>query len=410
VDWVDTFLNLTDGTRSPRIFRLWAAIATISGILQRRVFTYTEAHPDPLAPNLFVVLTGKPASGKGISIGVVRHLWTKVKGMYIAPDNPTKASFFSALASATRLVTDASGEIHLYSALSAPIFEFSVFIPRYDLEFISDLSLIWDNPPKYDKPRTSVESYDIDNPTLNLIAGVTPDLLGALLPEAAWGQGITSRLLFIYSNVESYNNSSYFRRRDPVELDKQLVPPLIAAFDLCGEFEWSPEAQEAHINWLDAGKPGAPQHARLEHYASRRDTHIMKLSMISAVSSGKGLFVEIDDYERAHAWLSEAELAMPDVFRAMIQKSDDQVIADLHFAAYTHYVRRPLGKRIPIEDEFLWEFLKDKVTSMAIPRIIETAEKSGMFRRATGVSANSRPKWIPKAFDSYVRPPSNQGA
>jgi hypothetical protein len=309
-------MQITEGIHSPPIFRLWAGLVTIAGVLQRRVYTYTEASTDPLYPNLYVILAGSPATGKSVIIRETKKLWSKINGLYVASDNFTKASFIAELQNSPRAFMNWSDDINVFCSLAAPVREFGVFVPRYDTEFLSVLSDIFDNLDKYTEPRISVPGRSVDKPGLNIIAGVVPDTLGDMFPEIAWSQGFTARFIFIYSEVIKFSNASYFKKRVATDATT-LVPALERFFDLGGEFEWSSEAQEAHIAWLDTGQPGAPDHSRLRHYATRRSVQLVKLAMISSVSAGRNLYVDIEDYERAHEWLAEAEAVMPDVFRAM---------------------------------------------------------------------------------------------
>ena len=400
MDWIDAFMEASGDIHSPAIFRLWVGISTVAGVLQRRCYTYTVANVEPLCPNLYILLVGEPSTGKGNAITLAKQLWTRVKGLRLAPDNPTKASFFERLDNAERVFMNGSNEVEIFHSLAAPIPEFGVFIPRYDMEFISDLSHVFDNPPKYDKPRTSVRSFDIDKPNLNIVGGATPDFMNDLFPEAAWGQGFTSRFVFVFSAQVKFDYTDYFTKRIKTPLDS-LVPALKSFYELGGEFEWSKEAAEAHINWLEAGEPGAPEHSKLKSYLGRRKTVLPKLAMISAVAAGHRLFVTLEDYTRAHSWLTEVEAVMPDVFRSMAQKSDSQLVHDLYEHVYREYAKQVVQLRVPIPDEFLWKFLRDRTPSSNIPKIIETAERSGMIRRAPGVSVS--PRWIPRPLHEHAR-------
>jgi hypothetical protein len=78
----------------------------------------------------------------------------------------------------------------------------------------------------------------------------------------------------------------------------------------------------------------------------------------------------------------EAEKTMPDIFTAMEQKSDTQVINDLHFYIYQLYISRPMDKRKPITESEIYNFLERRVPSGQIAKIIEVAEKAGHLRRA----------------------------
>lgn len=392
-------MSATEGIRSPDIFRLWTAIFTIAATQQRRTYTYTHVSIDPLCPNLYIGLAGPPGTGKNLGINISRRLLSRVRGLNISSDNFTKASFVTEMQNSNRVFMNGAEAPMILSSLAAPIVELSNFLSRNDTEMMSVLTHIFDNPDSYDEPRVSVAPRSVDKPNLSIIAGVTPDYLTELFPEVAWGQGFASRWIFIYSEKVRFSNTNYFTKRPQTDL-ANLVPPLVRFFDYGGEFTWSKEAQQAHEAWLDADMPGAPDHSRLRHYASRRDIHIPKLAMISSVAAGRNLFVDIEDYERAHTWLADAEAVMPDVFRAMIAKSDSQLVADLHYELWMkHWSRHVHTQRQSIPNEVLWEFLSTRTTSFNIPKVIENAERSGVIRRDPKFPTTPAPRWIPRPLN-----------
>ncbi len=140
-----------------------------------------------------------------------------------------------------------------------------------------------------------------------------------------------------------------------------------------------------------------PQYGRLTHYISRRETHILKLAMISSVSAEHGLRIRASDFERAKHWLLTAEALMPDVFRAMVQKSDIQLIKDLHFHIYGLWSRLPRDKRKPVHEREIWAFLEDKAPSDRAPKILEAAIRAGWLARATFPN-----EYIPRTLDKVT--------
>jgi hypothetical protein len=108
-DWIESFVWNTAGMRSPERFRLWAAITCVAAVLERRVWTTTDI--DRLFPNMFVILTGEPASGKSIMVNEVRKLWSAIdsKNFHLGPDNPTKASFIESIANSPRSYANGTG-------------------------------------------------------------------------------------------------------------------------------------------------------------------------------------------------------------------------------------------------------------------------------------------------------------
>ena len=161
-----------------------------------------------------------------------------------------------------------------------------------------------------------------------------------------------------------------------------LSAKLGEIFTYKGEFQWTQNAIDEINAWNRAGCPPTPEHSKLRHYNGRRALHTIKLAMISSASRGTGeLVVTVDDFERAKDWLIEAEQTMPDIFRAMGQKSDSQVIADMHFHIYRIWSSVSLDKRKPINVQVIYEFLHSRVPSDKIARLIDVAEKTGYIKK-----------------------------
>lgn len=389
MDFVDEFMSQTSGIRSPEPFRLWTAITILASVLERRVWTHTDR--GHLHPNLYTILAGAPAAGKGLCVTTARSLLAGVSGLHLGPDNPTKAAFLDCLEAAVRLSV---GTTTVFSAMAVVCREFGVLLPKHDTAFIEDLTDIYDNPPLYTAPRRVSKSVSINKPTVNILAAVTPDFIGDLIPETAWGQGFTSRLLFIYGTRVPMNGRDAFAKREDINASR-LVACLKTIFeDLEGEFNWDEDARSEFNTWVNAGMDPIPNYGRLVHYIGRRDVHLLKLSMISAVSANQRLCVKRSDYERAKRWLLDAEARMPDVFRAMSQKSDAQLIKDLHFHVYSLWARVALEKRKPVPIGEMWKFLEEKAPTERVPRIIEAAIRSGWFVRGTYPD-----EYIPKVLE-----------
>lgn len=392
-DWIEEFLNATSGVRSPVEFRLWTAIATIASVLERRVYTSTDSGSGRLHPNMFIILAGIPASGKSNAITEARDMLAKIRGIHIAPDNPSESTFRAALEGSSKNATNGSG-LTIYSAMTILCSEFGVLIPKYNEAFLYDLSHIYDNPPIYTAPRTTTRSTTVESPTINMLAAATPAALGRF-PESAWGEGFTSRVTFIYGAPVSTRRNILSPRS---KVDTSHLQTRLEEFynELHGEFDWEPAAAERMDRWFnDEGMAPVPTYNRLVNYCGRRDIHILKLSMISAVAANHGQTVTLTDFERALGWMVAAERNMPDVFRAMVQKSDDQLLQDAHHFLYTKYanVKREDRKAIPERD--IYQFFVNRTTSDKINGLVQMLEKTGRMR--PGLAPGT---WIPNPLTS----------
>ncbi len=383
-DWIDTFMSLTETVRSPESFRLWTAITTIAATLVRRCWTVTDS-PDPLYPNLYTILAGGPASGKTTMVNMSRKMLIPIvspEGIALGPDNPSPASFMDCLYKSSKKSINGMG-VPFYAAMYVLCTELGDLISKYDKDFAAKLTTLFDNPDHYSMPRRTSITVNIEAPCVNMLAAATPAALGDTIPESAWDQGFTSRMIFIYGTIPAMRRKIFtpYSGASIEELQKRLESFFK---DLHGEFTWEPDAQTAMEYWFnDEMMYPKPDYGKLVNYNGRRDTHVMKLAMVSAVSSGNGLFVTFADFRRAQKWLFEAEKTMPDVFRAMVQVSDIQLLEDITFWMKGLYFTVAEEKRKAFNEKDLWKFLENKTPQEKIPGFIKTLEATGRVKRTS---------------------------
>jgi hypothetical protein len=374
-DFIDAYLEWSENTPSPYLFRLWAGISAVAGALERRV--WVKALSKPTFPNLYILLVASPGVGKGI-IDDTAALWGKVPRLKTAPDSVTSASMLDSLIEAKRTVIE-DGQVTLeYHSLLIAAEEFGVLVPSHDLEFLSRLNKIYTNPESFRVRRKYIkEEIDILRPQLNILAGTQPGYLASLLPEEAWVMGFTQRLIMVYA--QSGPSPELFKEEPERDIrEESLVRAIEELSTLSGQFRWEPDAANALRAWDLAGGLPKPQHLRLVHYIKRRTQFMIKLMMISAASRRSGLIIIPFDFERAFTWLRAAEAVMPDVFREMTQKSDSHVLQELVYTVFRIYMKE---KQRPVHKSRLWAFLQDRAPSEKIPKLIELAEQSAFITR-----------------------------
>lgn len=137
---------------------------------------------------------------------------------------------------------------------------------------------------------------------------------------------------------------------------------------------WEPDAADKLAKWHRAKGPPTPQHSKLIHYNNSRTMFAIKLSIISAISRSQQLTITEYDVTRALAWLIDAEALMPDVFREMAGKSDTAIIDELQFML-TEYKKK---FRKAATTDVVWDFLRQRVPSEKIEKIMLTAQRSGI--------------------------------
>ena len=395
-DFIIDFMTLTQDVLSPDIFRLWAGISLVAGALERRVWLRNSQ--GAVFPNFYILLVAPPGVGKQI-IDRVRDLWrdtcepgTKIKAFHVAPDSMTKASLIDTLQKSKKMVVPPEGGPVYFHPLLVAAEEFSVLLPAYDMEYIGTLNGLWNNKAVHHEVRRTGAKQDveIEKPYLHLLGGAQPAWLASIFPEDAWSTGIGRRMIMIYSSAGVWKDV-WAEYDDRPELRASLVQRLGLLSKAYGQMAIERQAAEYLSDWDRSGRKPEPVHAKLAHYNASRNFQLIKLSMVSAASRGE-LFekvpaVRLEDVKRAQSWLFEAEAIMPDVFRAMIGKSDKDVIDELHLWAQATFLR----SKKPIPGNLMRQFLLDRVPHDKVESILNLADTAKIITREVGSN-----DWIPR--------------
>lgn len=384
MDFIDAFVEMTDERPSPKLFRKWAAITTLSGALEKRVWTLTKAGPQ--YANLYTMLVAPPGIGKSQAINPAEGLLKATKKFQIAPNSVTAASYIDALKRAERLVLRPNNAGTLtYHHLFVFAAELGVFINAHDLGFLSIINELFDHKASYREERrhSLKDPIDIPNPMTTLLVGSQPGFLATLLPDAAWTMGWTSRLLLVYSS-DMPDVPLFGEYADTETQHKKLVSKIDACADYYGEMKWDVKAIHEMETWRKAKWGPVPDHPKLANYLPRRGTiFAVKLAMVSALSRGEELAIRLQDVERARGWLLEIEELMPQIFRDMVMRSDDDVIEETFQYAFSIYVKN----KKPIPGATLLRFLTQRTPSEKAERILLLMEKTGMLERHAGTES-----------------------
>ena len=392
VDFIDQFVSYTDERPSPEIFRKWSAITTLSGALEKRVWTMTKAGPQ--FANLYTMLVAPPGVGKSQAINPAEQMLKATKKFKIAPNSVTAASFVDALVNAQRNVILSDNKMLQYHHLFVFAAELGVFLNAHDLNFLSIINELFDHKDSYREERrhSLKEPIDIPRPMTTLLTGSQPGFLGAILPESAWTMGWTSRMLMVYSSTapDVPLFGEYKNQEKPLAA---LVKKLDDVADYYGEIKWAANAIAEMERWRKDGWKPVPDHPKLAHYLPRRGTiFAVKLAMVSAMSRGEELAIRLQDVERARGWLLEIEALMPCIFRDMVMRSDDQVMEEVFQYTFEIYLKH----RTPIASALILRFLAQRTPAEKAERILSLMEKSGIFERVAGTD-----NYIPRARNMH---------
>lgn len=374
--WIEDFLEQTSNINSSELFRRWGAISAIAAALERKVWTKTST--GNLYPNIYTFLVAPPGVGKTVVTSRVQRLLESIETHHTAASSLTAASLIDDLKDSTRQFANikAAQPITRYHSLYVVSDELGVLLPKYETEFMSKLTAIYDCFNYRERRRTNNTNFTIENPQLNILAGCTPSYLMNTLPDGAWDQGFLSRCFLIF-NSESRPVDLFAQHAQTTITEKELVKRLKVISLLSGEFIYTDEAKAALWKWEQSGRQPMPEHPKLINYNTRRLIHLVKLSMILSAAESSNLVVDAEHVNQALDVLIEAEFFMPEIFKAMKLGGEASAYEDTWYHVLRIYMTE---KKKPVAEARIIQFLQERVPVYNIMRVIETMERTGLIK------------------------------
>jgi hypothetical protein len=371
LSWIDSFIAYTDNLESAPLFRKWTAITAIAAALEQKVWISTS---DRLYPNLYTILVGHPGVGKTRTIMSGRKFLAELPEFHIAPTSMKMASLVDALLAAKRTIISLPNPAVEFNAMAILVDEWTAFMHAFDDELVGGLTTFYDVTVPYQQKRRGYGGLDIKipRPQLNILAGSTPSNLIKFMPDFAWDQGFTSRVILIYSNERFIGDDFAVTRR---VLPEEMLHDLKIIYSLQGEFRASEEFRQLVNKWRADNEQPKPSHPKLLHYNTRRRTHLYKLAMVHAANRGDSLVLLGDDFHGSMAWLREAELNMASIFEEGAASIDARAMDEI-----VDFIRRQ-GK--PVREYQVVHFATTIVPAHAVLKVIELMYLSGRVKKVS---------------------------
>lgn len=379
--WIETFVQHTAGLETPEIFRRWAAITAIGAVLEQRVWIKTTGL---IFPNIYTVLVGHPGVGKTRTVRAIREYLSEVPEFHVAPTSLTSASLVDALvASKCIRIEMTQGEALDYHSMTILADELGTFMHEYSTQMVSLLSSFYDTDPYAEQRRTRDTKITIHRPQISMLCGTTPSNLMKFVPEYAWDQGFTSRIILVWSEEKIVTDIFAGAKKD---IDPDLVHDLLMIQKLRGEFKVDDEFAAAVFTWRKNNMEPEPKHPKLLHYNTRRMAHLLKLSMISSVDRGGELLLTIDDYKQALKWLLFAEVGMEEIFKEGSSGADSKIMDEIEF-----FVRKSdKGEGVP--ERLIIRYACSLTPSYNVERLLALMVRADRIKQAAS-DKQGKPRW-----------------
>lgn len=376
VSWIDEYIAYTNNIESAPLFRKWAAIGVLAATLEQKVWIKTTANAVTY-PHLYTFLVGHAGIGKSWAISTAVSIMRELDEPHISPTSMSTASLVDALYEFKRTLIMLPDPAVEYNSMFIVADELSAFMHEYANELVACLTAFYDVNP-YGRSRVYKGSeIKINKPQLNILSGTTPSNLLKFIPEHAWEQGFTSRIILIYADekpvIDLWNAPA-------TEKPEKLVHDLALINNLIGQFGWTEEWSRAMHNWKLLKFDPVPSHPKLRWYCERRERHMIKLSMIASVDRGNDLMLTKEDFNRAMGWLLEAEQAMPLIFHSGAGGVDSKAMDEI-----LHYIQSQGDKGA--NQQRVVNFARTHVMyAHNVMNILNLMENSGMIKVA-GIDA-----------------------
>jgi len=374
-DWIEGFLLYTENTEPPYLFRKWTAISCIASAMQRKCgLDWGTALT--WYPNLFVVLVGPSATGKGTAMNPGLDIISELPSIRMSAQATSLQALISRLKDTNLTDIDqVTGAQTFHSSLTIFSKEFTVFLGYHNRELMSSLCDWYDCDKKWAYDTIARKKEEIIGVWVNLIAGTTPDLIQSSLPIESIGGGLTSRIIFIFEEAKGKLVTMPIQTSDEKKLHDLLLHDLEKITLLSGKFAYTQNYIDLWDEWCREAETNPPFFDnKFDGYIGRRRTHLAKLAMIISASHGQhDLSLSRDDLEEAISTLNEAEIKMGLVFRGVGQSDISGLINKV-----TTFLVSSAVDEIPYH-KFSRHFSND-MDKLTMDRVLDTLDASRIAR------------------------------
>ncbi len=320
-DWIDAFMQLTDNTEPPDIFKLWTAISVIASALQRKCYVQWGSSLI-FYPNLYIVLVGPSGVRKGTAMDPGFDLIEDLGKIKVAAQATSLQALIRRLKETNYNDPDLNtGKQQFHASMTIFSKEFTVFLGYHNRELMAALCDWYDCSRRWTYETIARKKEEIVGVWVNLYGATTPALIRTSLPLDAIGGGLTSRIIYIYEEEIGKMVLLPMETEDEKKLRELLLDDLDKISMLSGQFKYTEKFLSTWSDWRVKDHENPPFYDdRFDGYMSRRPNHVMKLSMVMSASRGDNINQMVlteDDLLRAIETLEGAELKMQNVFKGV---------------------------------------------------------------------------------------------
>lgn len=356
----------------------WVAVATIAGVLGRKV--WIEQHSFRWYPNHYIFLVGPPdVVSKSTTVKLGMNLLKAVPNFQMGPTTASWQGLVKEMADNMECDYDllGNGQITKLCQCMVASSELGNFLKPKDGEFLDTMIALWDGDTIDKKLIKDGGSLYIENPILNLIGCTTPSWITLNIPEHMLEGGLLSRVIMVYADQidhpVAYPGDSIPKNIAAVEAN--LIDRLTAMDKIKGPMYLTPEAKAWGTEWYNKMKTeGVSGDEKQRDRITRRQTHVHKLAMVLAISRGESKRIDVCDLQRAVGEIDKLS-AHRQTIVAAVGRTQDAATADHILAAIAK------GGKSGVKMAEAYRAVREQVPSgMVFRDLLDGLVKSGMVK------------------------------
>lgn len=306
-------------TESPIVYHDWAILTALGAALSRNV--WLEFGIEKVYPNLYTILLGPAAGRKSSAINFARKTIDLAGFKAFAKDKSSKEKFLADLAKGfgvkktygptdieELLETEGVEDALLAGPASNVLIaagELLDFLGPADLPFITLLTNLWDNLPKYEQPKLTGNDVTVVKPTVSMLGGATSTTFSTIFPPEIIGGGMLSRSIIV--KADGRRQSLTLPPAPDVQLYSAVVDLIVEMRKMQGPVSYTPEAYKLIDQIYKAEHP--LMDTRFDTFVGRRHMQLHKLCIILACTALSNK-IDVDMVIYANTILHEVELGM----------------------------------------------------------------------------------------------------
>lgn len=392
MDWLELYEEYTSDTESAALFNRWVGISTVASALRKK--TWLELGRLKVFPNMYIVLVAEPGvARKSQAISYASSIISDIPAIVTSADSITPQALIQDIEEATCYDTIPGQSVMRHASLSVISKEFESFLGNAGssskmLVTLTDLFDAGENPWKH-RTKSSGNTL-IPSVFLNILGATTPQSLQSCLSELAVGGGLTSRIMFIYSNKPSKKVAVPELTPRVRELKDILSVELMRISLLAGAFVFTEDGLNYWKKWYEdynaTSKDRRQPRREFDGWYSRKPMMVQKLCIIISASGSSNRLIDIEIIEKALVLIEEMEEGMGCIF----PDEKTRIHAEVTETRQSNLLLRYIRQYVTIEEKHLmhlvWRDIDEDELDMHIDLLLRNKQCERKFESPDGVT------------------------